>query len=231
MKLSFEIPLPDIEEFTLYEDMQFGLAHLVLKRRILQRYVKLYQGCLLDNSMYELGNEPLSTRDLLKAAVILNPRAVIAPDWEGDALQTYDAVIELFRARPSSARWTIGAVVQGKDLAERRRAYKTLVQLECEPICFPFRSPRDETIFSLFQQEDLIGDWWYHLLGLRDVRELSWKLPGIWSMDTAKPFKGIQLSELVLRGLGRLDLTKKLSPGHQLIAYQNICYLRRLANA
>lgn len=232
MLLSFEIPTKYIEEFTPLEDLRFGLAHLFLKPDFpgAEEYMKLYQGCLLDNSMYELG-APLSTDALLKAAADAMPLAVIAPDWMDEEEKTLLAVDELTLARPKTARWTIGGVVQGKDYTERKRCFTEMTHRRLRPICFPFRSPREETIPKLFRDNRLVEQQWYHLLGLRDLRELTWNPPGIWSVDTSKPFKGYKMNEVPsIRGQGQIThrLHEELSLTNRRLACWNIAFMRSL---
>jgi len=226
MEISLEIPLPHIEEFLPLTDFPFGLAQLALSSA---KYRQQMQGCLLDNGMYELG-EPLPVYRLVQAAACINAAAVIAPDWEGDMHRTCLAVYKLMKAR-KGAPWTVGALVQGKDLEERMDCFYELKAMKCEPIGFPFRSPRGEVIRKL-ELENMFDEYsWYHLFGLRDNSELRWKLPGRWSLDTGKPFKGFRMDQGKIRGHGRLNLHKRLEPGDAVIAAWNIAWMRKEMNA
>lgn len=224
MLLSFEIPIPDLPDFIPFADFPFGLAHLMDN----PKYREHHQRCLLDNSMYELG-EPLTSDELIRAAALCNPVSIIAPDWMNDHRRTQVAAVEL--RDHMKDRWPVGAVVQGTDLKERLSSYNWLMSKNFWPICFPFRTPRQETIQAIAAQGGFDPRWWYHLLGLQELSELSVVLPGIWSCDTAKPFKGILLKETrTIRGLGKLDHFKSLNPTAHSIAHKNILYLREIIN-
>lgn len=230
MLLSFEIPTKHLAEFTPLEDFQFGLAHLFLKPDFpgAEEYIKLYRGCLLDNSMYELG-APLAAEALVQAADDAQAIAVIASDWMDEEEKTLLAADELALTRPKVARWTIGGVVQGKNYAERKHCFIEMTRMKLSPICFPFRSPREETIPHLARDNRLREDQWYHLLGLRHLKELGWNPPGLWSCDTGKPFKGFLLNEEKdIRGHGAIKLHDELGIYARRVALWNIAYMRQL---
>jgi len=224
MELSLEIPIPEIELFLPLTDLPFGLAHLAIE---IPEYCKLMQGCLLDNGMYERG-ESLPAKSLVRAARLVNPVAVIAPDWEGDMQRTLWGVESLYdEVSAHMPDWTIGALVQGKSLDERMDCFYQLKRMGCSPIGFPFRSLRASTIMQLHQESMFDSAGWYHLFGLRDNNELKWKLPGRWSLDTGKPFKGFLMDKGPIRGRGRLNLHKELSRATRTAALWNIAWMRK----
>lgn len=235
MQMSLEIPLPHLEEFLPLTDFAFGLAHLCLKDRNPQaaEYSKAYRFCLLDNSMYELGDNPLSSQELAKAAFFCDPVSVIAPDWMDDRKKTVEAVEALAKERPSGAFWNIGGVVQGNTLEDRINCFYQLRDLGCRPLCFPFRTPRQDTIEALAKRNAFSYTGWYHLLGVHHMGELHGHYgEGRWSYDTAKPFKGIRLDKVDnVRGLGRLDLHRPLTLEERALALWNIAYMRKLGGA
>ena len=164
---------------------------------------------------------------LVQAAGLVKPVALIAPDWEDAATETIVAAYKLTVASKNQP-WTIGALVQGKNLKERVACFLELQdRLECRPIGFPFRSPRDKTIAYLADAGALRESGWYHLFGLRDNKELKWKLPGRWSMDTGKPFKGFFMDKEPIRGHGRLQLHEPLAIHDKTIALYNIAWMRK----
>lgn len=238
MELSLEIPCPHIDEFLPLLDFPFGLAQLCLPSNLRvgtefsrhKEYAEQMQGCLLDNGMYEVG-EPLKIEELLEAAAACNPIAVIAPDWKDDADRSYKAAVQLLDARPSDAKWSVGAVVQGKDLTKRMACFYDMQLVGFSPICFPFRTPRQTTINTISGFKD---EGWYHLLGLNAVSELCWGhidvIPvGRWSIDTGKPFKGFNMSRMAnIRGHGKLNMHKELSEQTKYWALWNIAWMRRL---
>jgi len=227
MKMSLEIPLFDLAEFLPLTDFPFGLAHLCLPKYHpdYSYYRGMYKGCLLDNSMYELGDEPLSISELQEAAYACDARSVIAPDWMDNYEKTKRAAFEMMEKGID----IIGAVVQGKDIAERVLCFQEFQKAGFRPICFPFRTPRRELIQALQALRYLNDDNWYHLLGLHDLKELQVRAAGSWSYDTGKPFKGIRLDKGEIRGHGHLDLHQPLSDAARTIALWNIAYMRRLS--
>jgi len=175
--------------------------------------------------MYELG-EPLGVEQLVLAAELVSATAVIAPDWEGDKDRTEQAAGWLMKGS-KGCPWTVGALVQGKNLEERMDCYYELRALKCRPIGFPFRSPRHEVIQALDREGMFDESGWYHLFGLRDNSELVWRYPGRWSVDTGKPFKGFLMDRGPIRGRGRLDLHKELSRATRTAALWNIAWMRK----
>lgn len=228
MLLSLEIPIHHLNEFLNLTDLKFGLAQLVLDKDQVG-YRQSMKGCLLDNGMYELG-ESLSSKELIGAAALIEPSAIIAPDWMDDMQGTLAATVDLLALKPVKAEWTVGGVVQGKNTGERVDCFMELQRMDCKPICFPFRTPRDETVGRLLDRSWVLADGWYHLLGLQQLSELSWKFPGMWSIDTGKPFKGSYMNMGSIRGKGRLKLHGVMTDKERYIALWNICYMRRLMN-
>lgn len=226
MQLSLEIPTPHLTEFQPLTDFDFGLAHLVLEHK---EYREAYQGCLLDNSMYELG-EPMSIHHLMEAVKACRPKAIIGPDWMDERTKTLTTCLRFRSELRLHTNRPVGAVVQGKDLAERVRCFREMFAEGFWPICFPFRTPRKEVIDTLYRENYLHPGWWYHLLGLQDMAELRWKYPGFWSIDTGKVFKSYKLDEPEIRGKGRLDILAKLDDWSKKVACWNIAYMRKVMN-
>lgn len=234
MELSFEIPLPHLKEYLSVSCFPFGLAHLMLDQSYKHAgtYHTIMQGCLLDNSMYELQDVPLTNAELLEAAKVCRPCSVVAPDWMDQATKTLDATEDLrtMLLNTGTLRGVkVSGVVQGRDLQERLECFYQLQAWGCRPICFPFRTDRASVIGHLHAQGLFVESGWYHLLGLQHLTELAWRFPGRWSLDTAKPFKGVKLHLGSLRGLGRLDVHKELSERARRIAFRNIAYFRKIS--
>jgi hypothetical protein len=81
----------------------------------------------------------------------------------------------------------------------------------------------------LFREGRLRENQWYHLLGLRNLKELTWNPPGYWSCDTSKPFKGYLLNETKeIRGKGVVKLHDELGIYARRVAALNIAYMRQL---
>lgn len=229
MELSLEIPHGHLTDYLPLCDFPFGLAHILLEEHPQSSaYEQAMHKCLLDNSMYERDNEPLPNELLIDAAGMCKATSVIAPDWEGEKEKTLTASFELRElAKPHNLE--VGAVVQGHNREERVECFFIMQDAQFSPICFPFRSPRDETIFHLMVTNNIKHGEWYHLLGLNNLTELGWEPPGRWSIDTSKPFKGFRFDKTdSLRGHGRLDLEKVLTPDEEMVALWNISYMRRI---
>ncbi len=239
MDLMLEIPTPHIQEFLPLTDIPFGLAQLFLKDDYpgAEDYHKMYQGCLLDNGMYEL-DESLTVDQIIVAARVCNPVALIAPDWMDEIDKTLAACHEMLSKTADATSIaegklpftpTVGGVVQGRNLDERLACLQLMTDADLEPICFPFRTPRDTTIAHAIIKDMLKPERWYHLLGLQDLAELRWyNLPGMWSIDTGKPFKNFDMSKLEIRGHGKLSLHGELGIPQRFRAHANIAYMRAL---
>lgn len=226
MLLSLEIPLVHINEFLPLTDFPFALAQLYLDKDAVN-YQTQMKGGLLDNGMYELG-ESLEIPELLQAAELAEPLAVIAPDWMDDMTHTVLATAKLVEAKPKDATWDVSGVVQGRNLEGRIECFKELHAMDCRPICFPFRTPRIDTIEELYKRGFLDDRDSFHLLGLQSLEELKWNYPGTWSVDTGKPFKGFRMDQEEIRGHGKLNLHSTLTEQECCTALWNICYMRRL---
>lgn len=236
MQLSLEIPTPHLKEFLPLTDFKFGLAQLYLDETQTE-YHELMKGCLLDNGMYEL-NDPLRITELIQAAMLCKPEALIAPDWMNDMTKTLNATIQLIDATEKLSMeigalqaWTVGGVVQGRSIKDRVECFNELEKLGCSPVCFPFRTPRQETISVLYESLRAFSEGnWYHLLGLQAIDDLSLKLPGRWSIDTGKPFKGFLMDRGPIRGHGKLRLHEPLTEKACKVALWNVAYMRKVMN-
>jgi hypothetical protein len=243
VELALEIPIALLKDVYPMTDIGFSLAHMVLKY---EKYRTFYEGKpqIMDNGMYEL-DEPMSVEDLKKAARMVMPTAIIAPDWMDESTKTSEGSIlmrNLFRGTSytvvglngepdKTIKPSIAAVVQGKDLFQRMDFFMWCVGSGFSPICFPFRNreQRRSLIGALASEGALRDDAWYHLLGLnnRTELELIGRLPGRWSVDTAKPCKpGIDLTRMRWSGHGKLDHLRGYTPTEVEFAKANVRYLR-----
>jgi hypothetical protein len=229
--MSLEIPIPHLDEFLPLTDFAFGLAHLCIQKyNPLEwaKYISRYHGCVLDNSMYEMEDKPLSIKELVFAAQECQPSMTVAPDWMNDHERTVASFRELQKAIPGH---DLAGVVQGEDLDDRIECFLNLQKYGCAMICFPFRTPRSATIRALASRNLLRYAERYHLLGLENVDELDIDkvFIGAWSYDTGKPFKGVRLDTVSsIRGLGRLDIQRHLDVPEVHMALWNVAYLRKM---
>jgi len=115
MKLALECPASLLEQVQPLADFDFILAHLVLSD---SAYADFYRGStrtkILDNSVNEL-LEPLSLDQLKRAAEVVHPDLVVAPDYLGDSEKTISA---LDRAINVFGKGKVLPVVQGSTLRE-----------------------------------------------------------------------------------------------------------------
>lgn len=240
VELALEIPVALLRDIYPLTDLGFSLAHMILKN---EKYRDFYRDKpqIMDNGMYELG-DPLEVPDLTRAAESVMPIAMIAPDWEDEASRTSQASILMrnffrdityrgFDGTPI-VKSSIGTVVQGKDLFQRRDFFSWCIDNEFRPICFPFRmrKQRRTLIGSLASENKFTTDGWYHLLGLNHSDELTQikELPGRWSVDTAKPCKpGLDMAhEEGWSGRPRLDHMRGYTKQEVELVKANIAYLR-----
>jgi hypothetical protein len=180
-------------------DLDFALAHRVLENRTYGAWFRNRakgRELILDNSMHELG-EPLPLDALIRAAEMVNPDYVIAPDRLDDAVWTLQQYHNTRLAL--DGRWKTAVVLVGAT-PDERAAFCQQVQ-EAEMLCLPYRKPRLAWFLELTPNHRRI-----HLLGVSTLLELL-----LWrrltnacgldlSVDTGKPVKhgllGNRISEL-----------------------------------
>jgi len=193
LRLSLEIPTAYLEEWSLWTDLDFVLAHRVLED---EAYAEFYarrpsdRELILDNSMHELG-APLSIEAIRDAAERVHADYVIPPDRLGEPEWNLLQYAQTCRV---CSDFNVAGVLCGRDMAERR---SVLDHIQGAPmLLLPFREPRltwflelETPIRRRFENKRI------HLLGVNTLTELqcfagySSDERSIWSVDTSKPIK------------------------------------------
>lgn len=234
-----EIPIPHLKELSPLCDMDFALAHLILDNK---EYSTFYREqaqsreVILDNSFHELG-VPLSPIELQRAARLVNPCVVVAPDKLGQPSwnwKQYEDTAKLLSEFP------VGIVVSGNDKAERNAYTSAALSRGCRWFFWPFKEDRYTWLQELWPMFKRYGVR-HHFLGVSSLHEikavrifLQEHEYHIGSYDTGKPIKWGAKRErftehMPLRGGGYLDLKNPISEGEMEATLYNIAFLRRFA--
>lgn len=248
IKLGLEFPLELAKEVSSLGDFNFALTKEVLKHPEL---AKVYKGfstgpTYLDNSTNEEGF-PCSMNEISKAAGIVNPTLVVAPDYLGNSEKTLAA---LAGCKEDFGN-TVLPVIQGSSLDEVLNCGYSIRNRGYFRVAIPFDIVRGKlaTVVSMSRTRSLVvaalvdlGFEEIHLLGLNSLEELAlYKLnPGIKSrissIDTGMPIslglKGLQYPiEPVVKRAPTLRIMEK-DTETQIdtleMVYWNIAYLRKL---
>lgn len=209
IKIALETPVDDVKFFSPFQDYLFVLAQEVLKNGFyLDQYRDILTSemgqpnqriCVLDNGVHERGF-PLEPFELLEAANLLFPRPdpehyiVVAPDWKGEMQRSLEATLA-FASSFSRHYFSVGGVVQGKDVSEMLTSFKSLYG-EVEWFLFPYKSPRLDFLSSLsraaYSEQPLFSKAF--LLGFNGFAEalaIDRLFDGQieWHLDTGEPIK------------------------------------------
>ncbi len=235
--LSMEIPTPHLERLSKQTELDFALAHAVLKDKTYRRFYKtrdFKRELILDNSMHELGH-PLPLEQLGKAARQVDASYVVAPDQ----LKQYEQNVRWFQETHAALgdEFGIAAVLCGETVEERNR-FLDLTLGRADMLCLPFREPRFDWYQEHFHMINMYPR--VHLLGVNTLRELDmfristtpWSN---WTVDTSKPIKwairGKSISGIdSLRGCpvgSEALLWMTLTEEQLLLAEENILHLRQ----
>jgi hypothetical protein len=189
--------------------------------------------------MHELG-EPLRQAELLRAAELVQPDFVIAPDKLEDASWTLARFKELRATSP----FKVAAVLTGDSPEQRTMFLEEIDAVNVPMLCLPFRRPRLEWFL-----EQKIRHPRVHLLGMSSIHELeAWVFlktffPNTaFSVDTAKPIKAGLVGRMIndghsLRGIPvssreLLELVlDDLSGAQEALIRYNIDFLKSLLEA
>jgi len=249
MKLSLELPTAYLDYFSKLTDFEFCLAQVALES---PEYAEFYkkQGkagrmVILDNGFHEMGR-PLSVPELEKAVELVTPSLVVAPDWIGKPVETFDAFEKMAVRMKGHPSTSLAAVLVGRDQQERA-SYFMNVAPRVKMLCFPYREPRQVWFQELFESYPRVEAWpqFIHLLGMSDFEEAQWwkRIERRWpfppytlSIDTAKPVKwGLENIPMDFdtnpRGskVSSADLHKitDIDPAKMQMILRNLAYLRR----
>jgi len=249
MELAFECPTPMLKDIQPLGDFDFALSHLVLQDKDYAEYYKRFRKgrvgnrlSILDNSTNEL-LEPCSIKDISKAAEIISPHYIVAPDWLGDADRTLEGLRKSIKA---FGKIKVFPVAQGGTADE---AYEMAKQIRgdftCIAVPYDIGSSRKDTALemgkgriSFLARLDFLGFEWIHLLGMTGLWELNQidieALGNVHlTMDTGLPIltgmTGMRLTEGHLETKERptLERMENCSDYRMEDVYFNIAYLRR----
>lgn len=189
MKLAYQVPIPNLDDFIGEQDFFFALAPLVLESEEYSNWF-IDRPTLLDNGVHELGQS--ITLDLLLEAKNLlgNKCAVIPPDVLFSAPKTLHNFYEMLQAHGSvSDLWP---VLQGRTWRELMKLVEKYAQCDVTHICIPYRlgSMTRVLLARELAHYDGIG---IHFLGLNNADELrALRFTFDSSLDTGKPLRWAQ---------------------------------------
>lgn len=247
MKLALETPTKLLTGIQPLGDFDFALTHLILKDKVYAQYYKdSTRFKILDNSTNEK-LKPCSLQDIKRAADIIKPDLVVAPDFLGNSKATIAALEDFIKV---FSREKTLPVVQGETTMGVLKCLKASMNfgLNCIAVPYDICCQREDSLEHMAEtrvrvvnaiiREVPIG-FKIHLLGMTTLEELgqhnrSW----VTSVDTGSP---------ILHGLnelryGRDSLLDKTLPTynkmvkftsykrHMSSIYYNLAYLRKLLN-
>lgn len=242
IQLALECPTDMLTIVQPHADYYFALTHLVLKDEICCSFYK-DRGCgektlILDNSTNEL-LEPCSLEDIRRAADIIKPDLVVAPDFLGDDASTIsglDAAVDVFGGSE------ILPVVQGRTLTDVVRCSLEIKSRGFDRVAVPYDilSTREYSIDLMASNRAVVvrvlsGMFgWIHLLGFTTLEEVIGYRgnPNIMSMDTGSPVLhglcGIRFGKDKLLGKSKPTLDLMPKSGNLELVHYNIGYLKGL---
>lgn len=204
VRIAVIFPLEYYPQLSSYNDIEMGLAHLVLSHDNYKNYLKKKKTegkfVILDNSNYELGR-PVSYKELTKAIELINPDEVVAPDCMGNAKVTVQTTLKFCDYISKINRSIrIQAVIHGRTLREALWSYTRFVSdSRISTIGVPFglrlrykfikRLDRTGFLSYLKIKELIVENKSYHCLGLNNLTEMRSinSLGFIRSVDTSLP--------------------------------------------
>ena len=145
IELAFEVPIPDLRTFAEHSDYELALAHLIVQNEEYRNFFieQREKGKLvvLDNSAWEMG-DAINVDLVIQAAKILQPQAVVAPDYF-DGIRTVKETKEFVerakRELPVPLNMNIWGVVRGKSFKEGMWVFENIRTIpEISRICVPF---------------------------------------------------------------------------------------------
>ena len=251
MNIALETPTELLQVVQPLADFDWILAHLVLEdASYAQWYRESKRLKVLDNSVNEL-LEPLDLVEMVKAANVVIPDYVVAPDFLGDQVKTLNA---LNLAADAFGKEVILPVLQGSTLEECQASAKAIKAWGYRRISVPYDILSDRRNFSLNQMGEnrntLIANLgvnfsWIHLLGFTTPKELlSYKERlNILSQDTGKPIMWGLRKDMMGEGedylyqepqgdptLGKMDLEEEITHRYLWCVYRNLAYYRKVAH-
>ena len=241
MRLALECPTELLEYIQPLADFDWILAHKVLND---DDYASFYQKSMrykvLDNSVHEL-REPMTLDELQRAADIVNPNLIVAPDHLDNHFATIDS---LEKATKVFGLEKIMPVVQGHEHRYVLECFDYIKQMGFKRVAIPaykassneiMTQKRKNILDSLFSR--VPAGFEFHLLGMTTLEELE-TCDKFWikSIDTGVPvlcgLKGIRFDydKLPVKGI-TMNQFDSSSYSYELeMVYYNIAYMRKLLN-
>lgn len=166
-----EIPKPHLHELSKFTDYDFALTHKVLED---EEYATFYKGqsnagreVWLDNSFHELGYA-LPMEEILRAAAIIAPTHIVAPEVQNDARATEILVHNTINhIKEKGLPYKIIGTWWGykKDI----RRLEELVDV----VALPFRKPRSQFVKgNRIKADNNPCSLDYHYFGFKSLDEL-----------------------------------------------------------
>lgn len=216
MELAFECPVCMFSFVQPLADYDFCLAHKVLED---PRYATFYRESeklkFLDNSCNEL-REPLSLTEIGKAASIVDPTFIVAPDYLRDSKRTLEGLIE---AKELFGIAKVFPVIQGSTKEEVKDLAESIRSMGFNWVAVPYDILGNRSMdinklgrlrMGVVELLRIEGFKWIHLLGLNSLREVAsyQDKPEVQTLDTGAPISN------GLRGkrFGRDKLLDKKAP-------------------
>lgn len=208
LRLSLEVPTAKLEEWSPLLDLDFVLAHKVLKDCVYAKhFAQRPKGreVILDNSTHEFG-APIPFQDLTRAVGLVRADTVIAPDIvsveTADDRQFWQNIMWARMCREHMQRepCKVAGVFCGHTPDHRRFYMEAAHLLNLDMICFSFHIPQRLEWWEEFAAHEKFRRKRVHILGMISLREtmkwveISERHPAInFSFDTCKPTKlGVQ---------------------------------------
>lgn len=217
MKYSFQVPIPHMDDFIGDADFFYCLAHLAMTK---SEYCDWFIGrpTILDNGVHELGT-PMYIDDLFQVADMVQPLAIIPPDYLFDTQATLAAMDRALQRWPVERLWP---AVQGRTFEELQESMQVYHSMRVPRVCIPYRLGAQVRIW-LARVADLIGIK-VHFLGVSSLDELKGiRFHPDASIDTGKPFRWAQHNQVWPQG----ECERKINMNQSL----NINLARRGINA
>jgi len=213
MKLSCEIPVPNLEVFHKFMDYDFVLTHMIEKSTEYTNFYKQSSNYkILDNSAFEL-DEPVTISQLFEAGYEVGAHEIVLPDVMGDTEASRDKLykgigecLELY----SNYRPKLVAVCHGETIEEFISYFIELYHNKhIYRICIPFHTyfvcRESETETFLLSRLKITQRLHHtfkgnilkkvHLLGASNPIEMKYQnyYPWIDSVDTSSPIQQAKL--------------------------------------
>jgi hypothetical protein len=187
VKISLQVPIPNMDDFIGQQDFFFALAPLVLENEAYSNWF-IDRPTVLDNGVHEKGL-PVNLEMLVEASTLIGDKVVIIPpDTLFNASETRKQFdIALMRCGPAK----LMPVLQGRNWRELLHLLEHYAMCRIERICIPYRFGTQ--MRCMLARECNGWDLKIHFLGLNSLEELrALRFIENASIDTGKPLRWAQ---------------------------------------